>query len=458
MVVRSWRFRLARKLYTLLIFLLIPAVFGYFLWRSRREPQYCDYWPERFSRAANASVAVPRGWAAHRSGASAGAASAPRFWLHAASLGEMRVAGVLLRALAKHYPGMQVFLTTLTPAGRAEAEALQRENLPVTLRYLPVDTPGLMQALVRAVNPDLVILIETELWPNMLWQCRRADVPVALVNGRLSPHRRATYMRFAALYSPLVAGLTWVAAQSPRDAAAFRALGAESVTVTGNLKFDGATVAREPVLARSRFDGDWLWLAGSTHPGEEAILLRVHQRLARKHSRQRLQLILAPRHPSRAEELRRLASAEGLTVVLRSNLGDEAMTAQVLLLDSFGELTGLYRGVDAAFIGGSLVAHGGQNPLEAVAAGCPVLMGPHTANFADIISGLKAQEALLQVRDEDSLLLALESFLLQPQQGREMAARAQDLLRQGRGATERAVALINATLQEPAGHNSGRML
>ncbi|WP_006746112.1 3-deoxy-D-manno-octulosonic acid transferase [Thioalkalivibrio paradoxus] len=425
---RRLLFHLARQGYNVVIHLLIPAALLHFLWRARREPAYGQHIGERLCRGP-----AP--------------APAPDFWIHAVSLGEMRVAGTLIEALVQQHPDLRIQLTTVTPAGRAEGGRLQAGGLPVDVRYLPLDSPLLVRRFIRQLRPRALVLIETELWPNLLWECRRSGLPAMLANARLSPRLRDTYRRFRALYGPLLAGLDWVAAQSPADAAHFRALGATRVEVAGNLKFDAAPGSARTDLVRSHFLGERLWVAGSTHPGEETRLIEIHHRLCERYPHSLIQLLLAPRHPARAESIVAEVKEAGLSAVARSQMDPSGTAADVIVLDTLGELAALYALGDAAFVGGSLVDHGGQNPLEPIAAGCPVILGPDTRNFADMVALLVEAGAVLQVADADALFAALNGLLVDREPARELARHAQETVGIHRGATERTLALLSPQLR-----------
>jgi 3-deoxy-D-manno-octulosonic-acid transferase len=419
-------FRFASAGYTLLLHLMVPWILLYFVWRSRGEPGYRRHLRERIT--GKHPPAPPCD-----------------LWVHAVSLGEMRVAGQLIRAKMAVGENVRIQLTTTTPAGRAEAERMQAAGLPVHVRYLPLDLPWALRHLFRVLKPRTLVLIETELWPNLLHASTRAAVPVIVVNARLGPRLRENYRRFRVLYAPLLAGLTAVAAQSESDAAAFRDLGAKRVAVTGNLKFDVAPPGPGE-LQRDAFAGDWLWLAGSTHPGEEGTLLETHRALGRRHPDRRLQLLVAPRHPARTPELLAQARAAGLSAVPRSQMAASGTAADVVVLDTLGELAALYPIADAAFVGGSLVDHGGQNPLEPAAAGCPVVTGPDMRNFSHAVSLLSAAQAILTVNNATGLLEALDAWVRDPQAGADMAARAAQVLDTNRGATRRTLEMLDPWL------------
>jgi len=426
----SWSCRSARLAYNLLLHALIPVALLHFLLRSRHEPGYRRHLGERM-------------------GAGPDPEPGPDLWVHAASLGEMRVASILLNALCRNQPSLRIQLTTLTPAGRAEGERMRAAGLPVTVRYLPLDSPPLLRRWFRRLEPRVLVLIETELWPNLLRRAHRAGVPAVLVNARLSPRLRGTYRRLRALYGPLLAGFEWVAAQAPEDAEHFRSLGARKVEVTGNLKFDLPRTRDEIALTRGHFAGRWLWVAGSTHPGEEEQLLGVHRRLRDAHPEIRIQLLLAPRHPRRAPEILDQVDRAGLSALLRSRLSPSGSDDDVIVLDTLGELAGLYALADAAFVGGTLVNHGGQNPLEPIAAGCPVIVGPDTRNFADMVRQLVADQAIVQVVDTEALRSTLENLFRMPEYGAAMVQRAQRTLSANRGATARTLDLLRPLLPPP---------
>ena len=326
---------------------------------------------------------------------------------------------------------------------------MRSAGLPVEIRYLPLDSPILLRRFIRRNQPRTLVLVETELWPNLLRQARLAGLHAVLVNGRLSPRLRRTYHRLSQLYAPLLARLEWIGAQDAADADHFRELGASRVEVTGNLKFDLPDSPATPALERNRFAGDRLWLAGSTHPGEEAPLLSVHRGLQEAHPDGRVQMLLAPRHPARTPEVMALCRESGFNVVARSSIDASATAADVIVLDTLGELVGFYAIADAAFVGGSLVPRGGQNPLEAIVADCPVVMGPDSRNFAGMVERLRSAGAIAQVADTDALLGALRQLLEDPEAGRAQAARARQVLRANSGATLRTLCLLEPLLPGP---------
>ncbi len=434
----NWQFRLARQAYNLLIHLLIPVAILHFLWRSRREPAYRMHLTERL-------------------GAGSRPEPQPALWIHAVSLGEMRVARILVTHLAQRRPRPRIQLTTLTPAGRAEGERMRNDGLPVAVRYLPLDSPWIVRRFIRLLRPGALILIETELWPNLLHECRREALPCALVNARLSPRLRKAYRRFQPLYGPLLAGLEWVGAQGPEDTRHLEELGARHVKVTGNLKYDQVLARSETGLTRALLPPGLLWLAGSTHPGEETLLLKVFGDLRKNLVPSHVHLLLAPRHPARTPDVLREVRAHGFTAVERSRIRATRRTEDVIVLDTLGELASLYALADVAFIGGSLVAHGGQNPLEAIASGCPVVMGPDTRNFADIVQQLVRAGAMTQLGCAEELRAVVEQLLKEPEKRRSMSRLALKTVQANRGATDRTLTLMEPLLTRIAAMGEASM-
>jgi 3-deoxy-D-manno-octulosonic-acid transferase len=354
---------LVRAAYTLALRLALPMVFLRYAWRARREPAYATHWRERL------------GW----SGASV---QKGRLWLHAVSLGETRAAEPLIEQLRAQQPGLRLLLTHGTATGRAAGAALLREG--DAQAWLPLDTPGAVRRFLRKQQPAMGVLMETEVWPNLLLESRAAGVPLVLANARLSTRSQAKGNRLAALLHPALACFSAVLAQTEADAERLRASGAHEVQVMGNLKFDMALPPE--LLARGR---RWraaldrpVVLAASTREGEEAPLLQAWSALPAP----RPLLLLVPRHPQRFGVVAGLVAAAGLRLQRRSLWGEQppagAADADVWLGDSVGEMPLYYAAADVALLGGSYAPLGGQNLIEAAACGCPLLMGPHTFNFA----------------------------------------------------------------------------
>lgn len=348
-----------RRLYSLLLWLAQPLL----LWKLRRraqaEPLYGFAVPERFGHYTQP-------------------ADKGRVWIHAVSLGETRAAGVLLGALREQYPGMRLLLTHGTATGRLAGQSLLRPG-DVQV-WQPWDTPAAVQRFLAHFQPRLGVLIETELWPNLAAQCARREVPLVLVNARLSQSSARGAQRLAWLARPAYAALQGVWAQTEEDAKRLRHLGAPVSGVTGNLKYDAAPNAQQLTLAqRWRAGHKPVVMLASSREGEEHLWL---QALVAHPTARQWQWLVVPRHPQRFDEVAQLLADAGLTVARRSAWTEAPPDADVWLGDSLGEMALYYGLSDLALLGGSFAPLGGQNLIEALQAGCPVLMGPHTFNFA----------------------------------------------------------------------------
>ena len=418
-----------RALYTLMWYLALPLVLARLWWRGRKEPGYRVHWGERLGSY----------------GAAPG--SMPTLWLHAVSVGETRAAEPLVDALLAAYPGHRILLTHMTPTGRATGQQLfAKHGARFIQSYLPYDTGFMARRFLRHFAPRICILMETEVWPNLVAACRGAGVPVALVNARLSARSLRRGQRFGGLMTDAARAITLVAAQTPADAQRITSLGAPHVDVTGSIKFDVVPPPAALALGawlRARIGTRPVLLCASTRDGEEAMILDAWR--AEDHAL----LVLVPRHPQRFDGVAALASARGLTVARRSQLqDDDAVTADVLIGDSMGEMFAYYAACDCAYIGGSLLPLGGQNLIEACAVGKPVLVGPHTFNFA--LATEQAVEAGAALRcDDASAMLAAATGLLQDGLARNrMGEAALAFAGQHRGATTRTVELLGRLIPQ----------
>jgi 3-deoxy-D-manno-octulosonic-acid transferase len=415
----------ARLLYVLLLYLAAPFIGLRLLWRGCRQRAYWRHPGER--------------WGFYPQGAPA---AAPLIWIHAVSVGETRAAEPLLEKLLAAYPGHIFLLTCMTPTGRETATRLYAQEARVRLAYLPYDYPGAVARFLRHFRPCLGILMETEIWPNLMAATARAKTPVVLVNARLSRRSARAYARVAALARPALRQLAAVAAQGRADARRFTLLGASCVRICGNLKFDA-----RPHPETLRRGEDWrvalgerlVWLAASTREGEEALLLDVYQRLARPD----LLLLLAPRHPQRFDAVADLATNRHLALQRRSR-GLPEPKHQIWLGDSMGEMAAYYRLADWAFVGGSLLPLGGQNLIEAAACGCPALIGPHTFNFAQASAAAIAAGAARRVADVDELAQAVEALLNDPAARRRMSSAGLSFAAAHQGAAARIGEIIES--------------
>lgn len=359
----------SRLVYSALYYLLLPLVVARLLWRSRRDANYRRRIGERFGFVAPALVP-----------------GRPVIWLHAVSVGETIAAAPLVEALLAGYPGHQLLITSMTPTGSAQVQA--RFGPRVAHCYAPYDTPSSVARFLRRTAPVLYLIMETELWPNSVAACRARHIPVVLTNARLSAKSARGYARFGGLSAELMAGLSAVAAQTEADRERLLNLGlaAERCTVSGSIKFDltiDAAQRQRAAALRAAWAGDGrpVWLAASTHPGEEAAVLAAYAGLRQQFAD--LLLVLVPRHPDRAAELVALATGGGWTLQRHSSGEPLGAGVDILLGDTIGELLAFYGAADVAFVGGSLIARGGHNPIESAAWGCPVVAGPSQYNFAE---------------------------------------------------------------------------
>lgn len=375
--------RLQRLLYTLLLHVALPFVCLRLLWLGLRNRAYLERWWERFGSTARPDPALPV------------------VCIHAVSVGEVLSAGPLIKRLRVACPGVRFLVTTVTPTGAEMVPA--RLDADVEHVYFPYDLPWAVGRFLTRVRPRMVVVMETEIWPNFYAACRRAGIPLVMVNARISPASFSGYTRFARLTADALGNVTFVAAQTRSDADRFQRLGvaAERLGVFGNLKFDiqiSRSVSEQGQALRRAFSNDRLiWAAASTHEGEEPILLEAFRIVLR--SFPQCLLLLAPRHPERFEQVAKLCNAAGFAVIRRSERRPPSADCRVFLLDSLGELPPYYACSDVAFVGGSLVPAGGHNLLEPASLGVPLLTGPQTFNFTDIVSLLASANAVYVVRD-----------------------------------------------------------
>ena len=404
-----------RRLYTLLLWLALPVATAVVGWRGLRDRQYWRGWTQRFGFGTTTAD--------------------PVIWFHAVSVGEVQAAVGLVSALHAALPAVPVLFTSATPTGRERARQACGEI--ATVRYAPYDLPGMLRRLLRTARPRLLIVLETELWPNLLHQCARASIPVLLVNARISPRTLQAYSRWRGLLTCLALDNLRIAAQSAADATRFAALGVPepAIRVTGNLKFDAqiepAVVQRGRQWRERLAAGRPVWVAGSTHEGEERAVLDAHRGALQ--SLGGALLILAPRHPQRFDDVERLLQAMPLRHQRRSRV-DEASEIDVLLLDTIGDLTDFYAAADVAFVGGSLVPIGGHNLLEPAALGLPVVSGPHNFAVPEVAAALQVAGGLAVVPDAAALAREISRLLGDGPERQRRGAAARAVVEANRGA------------------------
>ncbi len=412
-----------RYLYTILFYLIMPFVYLRLLWRSRRQAAYRKRWGERL------------GWYPFKLDRC--------LWVHAVSVGEVIAATPLIRQLKQTYPQIPLLVTTTTPTGSARVTSVLGDS--VYHVYLPYDLPGAVKRFLRAMNPVAGVMMETELWPNLIAICKQQKIPVCLMNARLSEKSMRGYQRVGGLIRQTLNCIDVIAANGEADAERFARLGmpADRIHVTGNIKFDlevAADLPQQSVRLRTELGAErFIWVAASTHEGEEEIILAAHK-LLRAQCPDAL-LILVPRHPDRFEIIARQCDEVFETKHRSSGQPCTASTA-VYLGDTMGELMLLYGAGDAAFVGGSLIPRGGHNILEPAALAKPVLMGSSDFNFADITDMFLQARALTKVTDAGSLAAALQSLADDMAARKEQGERGKLVVEKNRGALAAQLALL----------------
>ncbi len=422
-----------RRLYSLLLWLALPWVVARLYWRSLRAPDYRRRIGERFGGAPFR----PR---------------RPSIWVHAVSVGETQAAQRLIHELRERWPECEMLVTTTTPTGSRRVRELFGDS--VLHAYLPFDLMPFLQRFVARVQPRLVVLMETEIWPNLIELCARRRIPVALANARLSRRSARGYRRLGGFTRAVFSRIDLIAAQHRDDAERFLALGArpEAVHVTGSIKFDFHLPAslREQAEAMRRgwnsatAEGRMVWVAASTHAGEDEIVLAAHRRVLERLPN--TLLVLVPRHPERFDAVAQITEQRGFPYQRRSSGAPVEAYAQVYLGDTMGELPLLIAASDAVFVGGSLIERGGHNVLEPAALGVPVCFGPHMFNFEIIARMLLEEDAAREVRDAGELATTIDAWLSDASVRARVGENGRHAVERNRGALEALLTLLNAAI------------
>lgn len=419
-----------RVLYNLLIYLLQVPVAAYWLVRALLNRSYGDRMGQRFG------IGYPQ--------------LDKCIWIHAVSVGEVQAAVPLIRAIAKRFPNHNMLITTVTPTGAARVVANFGNS--VSHCYIPFEMPIAVDAFFESVNPELVLIMETEIWPNLYRGCGLRDVPLILVSARISPKSVDSYRKFLPLFRETLSHGIIIAAQSEPDAERFRSLGASPVRtwVTGNIKFDielPADLADRGREFRQTYFGDRpVWIAASTHDQEEQQVLAAHRELLRTHPD--LLLVLVPRHPERFSTVSDLIQKEGFASVARTEERPCVAETSVFLGDTMGEVTLFYAACDIAFVGGSLVPIGGHNLLEPAALGLPLVSGPHVYNAQDISDMFIELGACHIVAGTAQLAAVIDELLTNPADAAEQGARGFEIVQRNRGALARLLTLLEPLIGE----------
>ena len=417
-----------RIIYNLLIYLAAPVALLLHLWRGLRDPSYRERLGERFGLGP--------------------VLTGEPIWIHAVSVGEVQAAEALVRQLLARDPPVPVLLTTVTPTGAARVRQLFGDA--VQLRYVPFDLPGSVRRFFDRVRPRIAMILETELWPNLYAECGRRRVPLVLASARMSPRSVGRYRLLVPVFRRALSHGIVIAAQSEADAERFRSIGAAGprTQVTGNIKFDFQPPP--DVESRGRHwrgqhaPGRPVWVAGSTHDGEEAMALDAHRRVL-----ERLPdalLLLVPRHPQRFDAVRELLAKRGERFASRSSGAAIARTTTVMLGDTMGELMMFYAAADVAFVAGSLVPIGGHNLLEPASLGRPVLTGPHNFNSEAVAELLLEAGAARIVKDTEQIAHAVAGLLGNAEARASMGAAGRAVLDANRGALDRLLRLVDPLL------------
>lgn len=421
-----------RVAYAILTYLLLPVYACYWFFRGLGNRTYWDRFGQRFGRG------YPR-------------LTGGCIWVHAVSVGEVQAAVPLVNALTERFSNRHLLITTVTPTGAARVRLLFGDS--VEHSYIPFETPTAVASFFNAVEPEIALIMETEIWPNLYHECGRRKIPLVLVSARISPNSAKSYRKLLPLFKETLSHGIVIAAQSEIDAERFRSLGAaeERTWVTGNIKFDiempQDLIERGLALCRDNFENRQVWVAASTHDREEQLVLHAH-RLVRNRFPDAM-LVLIPRHPERFSVVRTLLHKEGFRFVSRTDGLPCTPDTEVLLVDTMGEVSLFYASASVAFVGGTLVPIGGHNLLEPAALGKPVITGPYLFNTQDIANKFERLGASIMVNNAGQLGTAVGDLFADPATAKDIGARGMELVRQNRGSLERLLTLIEPLMGQP---------
>jgi 3-deoxy-D-manno-octulosonic-acid transferase len=419
-----------RTFYSAVFYLIIPFILLRLLWRSIKAPDYRLRWRERFAfydRKFPQNV----------------------IWFHAVSVGEAEALFPLIRRLQQQFPQAKLLITTTTPTGSARV----RDVLGQTVEhvYLPYDTPDAVRRFMRCFKPILAVIMETEIWPNLFTYCGDSNIPLYVVNARLSEKSSRGYQKIPSLIHPVIANVKQIATQTQDDAERFIAIGAkpEQVVTLGNIKFDleipEHIIDKGKRLKTTVFKDRFVWIAASTHKGEEQIFLDVYKQLKPKIPE--LLLVIVPRHPERFAEVRALCDQNKVTVITRTSAQPCNLDTDIYLADTMGELKMLYAAADVAFVGGSMIPVGGHNLLEASAIGVPVLFGPYMANFKEIANKVLVHHAAIQCQDNAALVKAIQTVYSDKGYRNLLIDNGKAFVHNNRGAVEKLCNMLAAEIR-----------
>ena len=423
---------MARAIYSLLFYLLTPLILLRLLWRGRKAPDYRRRWSERFGFVPVVD------------------AGRQVIWVHSVSVGETLAAVPMIKQLQARHPEALLAVTTMTPTGSARVKAVFGSSIYHV--YAPYDLPDVLHRFLNRIHPDVLVIMETELWPNLVHSCRGRNIPVVVANARLSEKSAKGYQTFSRLTLPMLQRINCIAAQHQDDGARFLELGLSErqLVVTGNIKFDLSLddeIKIKAQVLKAQWQGDSkrpIWLVASTHRGEDEIILDSFEQI--RLSFPELLLVLVPRHPERFDEVFQHCSRRGLHVVRRSTGASPSLGDQVLLGDTMGELLLFFGACDIAFVGGSLVPVGGHNLIEPAAWQVPVISGPHLFNFVEASRLLLEAKGMVICEGVGVIAHQVTELLQNPTLAAEMGAAAKWVADNNRGALDQLLEIIEQQL------------
>ncbi len=412
-----------RFLYTSLFTILLPLVLFRLYWRGLKAPEYRKRWQERLAFYSKKY-------------------SQPFICFHAVSVGEAEAVFPLIKKLTEKFPDEKILVTTTTPTGSARVQAVLGDTVEHV--YFPYDIPWIINRFIRTFNPKILVIMEKEIWPNLFSHCGKQNIPVLIINARLSARSAKSYQLISSLIKPVLANVSSILTQTEEDREHFIDIGAipSTVQVTGNIKFDmevsESLIVEGQQLRRQLFPGRFVWIVASTHKGEEGIVIDAYTKL--KQQIPELLLMLVPRHPERFVSVQNLVTQKGLNLAVRSKSDIVTHSTDVYLADTMGELKLLYASADVAFVGGSLAPVGGHNILEPLAVGVPVMFGPYMVNFKEIADNVLSQQAAIQCQNEAQIIEHLLKLYKDEPIRNALVSKGTAFIERNKGATEKIMA------------------
>ncbi|WP_062261367.1 lipid IV(A) 3-deoxy-D-manno-octulosonic acid transferase [Endozoicomonas arenosclerae] len=425
---------MSRTLYSLLLYLAIPAVLIKLVLRARKSPAYGHRWGERFGFIKELPT------------------DKPVIWIHSVSVGETIASAPMVKQLMEQYPDHRFVITTMTPTGSERVQKIYGDQ--VFHVYCPYDLPDVQNRFLKRIHPKLALMMETELWPNTIAACKAKNIPVVIVNARLSEKSARGYAKLGSLTRNMMKNIHRVACQNDTDGERFKELGlpAENLDVTGSVKFDldvDDEITKSAALLRDSWESGLgrkarILIAASTHDGEDQPVLDAFKQVRKQFSD--ALLLLVPRHPERFNSTFELAQGQGFNTIRHSQATETSPETQVIIGDTMGELMKLYAASDIAFVGGSLIENGGHNMLEPAALGIPVLSGPSVYNFTDISQQLEDAGGMKTIHNSEELVEIVAELMASDTARKKMGSQAQAFVEGNKGALQKLVKLVTGTI------------